>query len=98
MIGGMGPFRVVQVSDTHLSARHPPLVSNFHTAGRIIAALGPDLVVNTGDITFDGSNSEADLAFGHACHAALGIPVRASTTPARPATPGFFEERRRRCR
>src|SRR5262245_35001498 len=77
MIEGMEGLRVVQVSDTHLSERHPPLVANFYTAGRIIAALVPDLVINTGDLSFDGTACEADLAYARACHTALGVPVRA---------------------
>ncbi len=77
MIGGVDDFRVVQLSDTHLSERHPVFIPNFRAAGRMIAALGPDLVVNTGDITFDGANVEADLAFARACHAAIGVSVRA---------------------
>ncbi|HYM31780.1 MAG TPA: metallophosphoesterase [Candidatus Cybelea sp.] len=70
-------FRIVQISDTHLSRSKPWCVSNFAALERVVAARKPDLVVNTGDITFDGADEEDDLAFAQASHAALGVPVRA---------------------
>ena len=72
----MSPFRVVQVSDTHLSRERPWFVSNFEAMVRIIAAGRPDLVVNTGDVPLDGANREDDLAFARQCHAALPVPFR----------------------
>jgi 3',5'-cyclic AMP phosphodiesterase CpdA len=44
---------------------------------RIISALRPDLVVNTGDISFDGADRRDDVAFARSCHADLDVPLRA---------------------
>src|SRR5262245_43907480 len=53
------------------------LVPNFEAMVRIISVLHPNLVVNTGDISFDGAGLEDDLAFARACHAELDVPFRA---------------------
>jgi predicted MPP superfamily phosphohydrolase len=45
----MGAFRVIQISDTHLSGHRSWFVPKFHAVVRIIASLQPDLVLNTGD-------------------------------------------------
>lgn len=73
----MSSFRVIQVSDTHLSRERPWFVPNFEAVMRIVSARRPDLVVNTGDISLDGANREDDLAFARDCHAALDVGVRA---------------------
>jgi 3',5'-cyclic AMP phosphodiesterase CpdA len=44
---------------------------------RIVSARQPDLVVDTGDISFDGADLEDDLAFAWTCHAGLDVPCRA---------------------
>jgi 3',5'-cyclic AMP phosphodiesterase CpdA len=72
----MQPFRVIQISDTHLSREKPHGVPNFEAIVGIVAAARPDLVVNTGDIALDGAGSENDLAFARACHNALAVPLR----------------------
>lgn len=66
--------RIVQVSDTHLSAARQGLVDNWDICAEAIRALSPDLVINTGDASFDGADSDADLAFAHARMAALDLP------------------------
>jgi 3',5'-cyclic AMP phosphodiesterase CpdA len=71
---GVKPFRVIQISDTHLSAGQPSLVHNFEAMTRIVAERRPDLVVNSGDIALDGTNREDDLAFARRCHDALDVP------------------------
>jgi 3',5'-cyclic AMP phosphodiesterase CpdA len=73
----MSPLHVVQVSDTHLSPTRPWISANFDAITGIVSEVRPDLVVNTGDISFDGADLEGDLAFARARHAALGCPVRA---------------------
>jgi hypothetical protein len=55
----------------------PWCVSNFEAMARIIGARSPDLVVNTGDIAFNGADVEDDLAYARACHAGLDAAVRA---------------------
>jgi 3',5'-cyclic AMP phosphodiesterase CpdA len=47
-------FRITQISDTHLGRRFPGLIANFHRVSEHIDADRPDLVINTGDVSFDG--------------------------------------------
>jgi 3',5'-cyclic AMP phosphodiesterase CpdA len=50
---------------------------NFDTVVDIIAARSPDLVVNTGDIAFNGADDEDDLGYARSRHARLPVPFRA---------------------
>ena len=50
----MSEFRITQISDTHLGRRFPGLIANFHAVSEHIDASRPDLVINTGDVSFDG--------------------------------------------
>jgi 3',5'-cyclic AMP phosphodiesterase CpdA len=72
----MRPFRLIQVSDTHLGRDRSWFAPNFQAMARIISARRPDLVVNTGDISFDGADRDDDLAFARGCHAELDVPMR----------------------
>jgi 3',5'-cyclic AMP phosphodiesterase CpdA len=72
----MNVFRVIQISDTHLSREKAWFAPNFAAVTRIVSAEAPDLVVNTGDIALDGVAREDDLAFARACHDTLDVPVR----------------------
>jgi 3',5'-cyclic AMP phosphodiesterase CpdA len=67
-------FRVIHISDTHLSPDHAWFVPNFSEIVRIVSARTPDLVVNTGDIALDGAKSENDLLFARRCHELLDAP------------------------
>ena len=67
-------FRVVQISDTHLSPHAAAFLPNFDAIVRIIASRRPDLVVNTGDIALDGARREDDLVFARRCHDRLDAP------------------------
>jgi hypothetical protein len=49
-----GNMRIALIADTHLSARAPECVANWHAARRAVERLGADLTVNLGDITLDG--------------------------------------------
>jgi 3',5'-cyclic AMP phosphodiesterase CpdA len=62
------PFRVVHISDTHLSPEAAWFVPNFDAMVAIVSRHRPDLVVNTGDIALDGARREDDLAFARRCH------------------------------
>src|SRR5271156_6687454 len=75
----MPEFRLTQISDTHLARRLPTLTDNFHRLSEYIDANRPDLVVNSGDLAFDGPTSRADLEFAASLHAAL--PVACRTLP-----------------
>jgi 3',5'-cyclic AMP phosphodiesterase CpdA len=70
------PIRVVQVSDTHLSETHAYFIDNFDVFVAEMEALRPDFIVHTGDISFNGPERPADLAFAAAQLRRLPCPVR----------------------
>ena len=72
----MPEFRLIQISDTHLARRLPTLTQNFHRVSECIDARRPDLVVNSGDLAFDGPTSRDDLEFARELHAALPVACR----------------------
>jgi 3',5'-cyclic AMP phosphodiesterase CpdA len=72
----MSEFRLTQISDTHLARRLQKLTDNFHRVGEHIDATRPDLVINSGDISFDGPTSRSDLEFAKELHDALPVPCR----------------------
>jgi 3',5'-cyclic AMP phosphodiesterase CpdA len=72
----MSEFRLTQISDTHLARRLPTLTDNFHRVSEYIDARRPDLVINSGDIAFDGPTSRDDLEYARTLHDALAVPCR----------------------
>ncbi|HKS19694.1 MAG TPA: metallophosphoesterase [Bradyrhizobium sp.] len=72
----MHEFRLTQISDTHLARRLPRLTENFHRVSEHIAATRPDLVVNSGDVGWDGPTSRDDLEFAKDLHAGLPVDCR----------------------
>ena len=72
----MTEFRLIQISDPHLARRLPTLTQNFHRVSEYIDARRPDLVVNSGDLAFDGPTSRDDLEFARELHAALPVACR----------------------
>ena len=72
----MSEFRLTQISDTHLGRRFPGLIANFHRVSEHIDADRPDLVVNTGDVSFDGPTSRDDIGFAKGLHEALPVACR----------------------
>jgi 3',5'-cyclic AMP phosphodiesterase CpdA len=72
----MPEFRLTQISDTHLARRLPSLTQNFHRLGEYIDATRPDLVVNSGDLAFDGPTNRDDLEFARELHDALPVACR----------------------
>jgi 3',5'-cyclic AMP phosphodiesterase CpdA len=74
--GAMPEFRLTQISDTHLARRLTSLTDNFHRLSEHIDATRPDLVVNSGDIAFDGPTNPDDLEFARALHDALPVACR----------------------
>jgi 3',5'-cyclic AMP phosphodiesterase CpdA len=56
-------MRIALIADTHLSARSPECVANWHAARRAIARIAPDRTVHLGDITLDGQKHPEELAF-----------------------------------
>ena len=59
----MTEFRLTQISDTHLARRLTPLTDNFDRVSEYIDATRPDLVINSGDLAFDGPTNRDDLEF-----------------------------------
>ena len=72
----MPEFRLTQISDPHLARRQPKLIDNFHRVSEYIDAKRPDLVVNSGDLAFDGPAQRDDLEFARALHDALPVACR----------------------
>jgi 3',5'-cyclic AMP phosphodiesterase CpdA len=72
----MSEFRLIQISDTHLTRRLTKLTDNFHRLSEYINANRPDLVINSGDIAFDGPTSPGDLDFAKTLHDALPVACR----------------------
>jgi 3',5'-cyclic AMP phosphodiesterase CpdA len=69
--------RIVHVSDTHLSPTHAYFAMNWAAFRDEMLAAPPDLVVHGGDLCFNAPVAEADLAYGAAELASLGVPWRA---------------------
>ena len=72
----MTQFRLTQISDTHLARRIPKLTRNFEQLANYVDATRPDLVLNTGDVCFDGPSGPGDLDYARALHDALPVPCR----------------------
>ena len=94
-------FRLTQISDTHLARRLPTLTENFHRVGEYIDATRPDLVVNSGDLAFDGADQPRGIPHSPGrLHDALPVacrylpgnhdigdnPTAVATIPAHPAS------------
>ncbi len=72
----MPEFRLTQISDTHLARRFQKLTDNFDRVSEYIDAHRPDLVVNSGDLAFDGPTNRDDLEFARTLHDALPVACR----------------------
>jgi 3',5'-cyclic AMP phosphodiesterase CpdA len=72
----MNEFRLTQISDTHLTRRLAKLTENFYRVSEHIDATRPDLVINSGDLAFDGPTGRDDLEFASTLHDALPVPCR----------------------
>jgi 3',5'-cyclic AMP phosphodiesterase CpdA len=72
----MTEFHLTQISDTHLARRLPKLTHNFERVSEYIDATRPDLVVNSGDVVWDGPTGVDDLEFARKLHDALPVPCR----------------------
>jgi 3',5'-cyclic AMP phosphodiesterase CpdA len=66
-------FRVAQISDTHLSERHPGFTANFDALVEHLRAAKPDLVVHTGDVSAHGELAGDDLRFAKRKLDAMGM-------------------------
>lgn len=68
------PFRLVQVSDTHLSRERGYFNDNFAVFLEAMRADPPDLIVNSGDLSLNGADVAEDLVFAKAWHDRLPAP------------------------
>ena len=69
-------LRILQISDTHLAPSRPEYIANWHACVRVIEALAPDLVINSGDITLNGAEEPEELPHARALHDALPVAWR----------------------
>ncbi len=76
MSSSKSSFRLTQITDTHLGAQFPDFVENFHRVCQHIDDNQPDVVVNSGDVAFDGPDHPEDLDFARAQHDALPVDCR----------------------
>jgi 3',5'-cyclic AMP phosphodiesterase CpdA len=72
----MPTFRLTQITDTHLSPRYPEFTENFRRVCQHIIDHPPDLVINSGDVSFDGQTQAADLEFAKTEHGGLRVKCR----------------------
>ncbi|MEA2941375.1 MAG: hypothetical protein QOD09_1904 [Bradyrhizobium sp.] len=72
----MPDFRLTQISDPHLARNRPTLTENFHCVSEYIDTTRPDLVINSGDVSFDGPTNPDDLAFAKSLQDALPVQCR----------------------
>src|SRR6516162_9166969 len=72
----MSEFRLTQISDSHLARRFPNLTDNFNRVSEHIDTTRPDLVINSGDVAFDGPTGADDLEFARSLHDALPVACR----------------------
>jgi 3',5'-cyclic AMP phosphodiesterase CpdA len=72
----MAEFRLTQISDTHLTRNFAKLTENFQRVCEHIEGVRPDLVINTGDVSWDGPAGRADMEFARELHAALPADCR----------------------
>lgn len=64
---------VAQISDTHLSEAKPFFNTNFARLGEALHEAAVDLVINSGDISLNGADLDADLRRAHGLHEALDL-------------------------
>src|SRR5262245_21054829 len=69
-------LKIVQISDTHLSAGKAHFTNNWAPLARWIAEQRPDLVIHTGDITVDGAAVEEDMRYSAELMRRLGVRCR----------------------
>ncbi|GGH16390.1 phosphohydrolase [Alsobacter metallidurans] len=68
-------YRVLQISDTHLSPSKRHFERNWEPLREWVKAQAPDLVIHTGDITVDGADDEEDMRHCAQIMADLGAPM-----------------------
>lgn len=72
-----GLLTIVQVSDTHLSESHAWFTANWPVFLDAMRDDPPEVIVTSGDLSFNGPANPDDLAFAARCHVALPVQWRA---------------------
>jgi 3',5'-cyclic AMP phosphodiesterase CpdA len=67
-------IRIVQVSDTHVSRKRAYFVDNWDVFVDEMNRQPPDLIVHSGDVSFDGAGDEDDIAFARQQKDRLRVP------------------------
>ncbi|MET4700256.1 3',5'-cyclic AMP phosphodiesterase CpdA [Constrictibacter sp. MBR-5] len=70
----MPAFTIVQVSDTHLSRTHAYFQDNWEIFLEEMARLNPDLVLHSGDVSFNGPDAPDDIVFAREQIERLRVP------------------------
>ncbi|HEY1259122.1 MAG TPA: metallophosphoesterase [Stellaceae bacterium] len=70
-------MRIIQITDTHLSANKAHFAGNWPPLARWIESEQPDLVIHSGDVTVDGAGLDDDMAHAARLLGDLPVPVRA---------------------
>ncbi len=68
-------MRIIQISDTHLSAQHQHFARNTDIIAASVARSTADLIVHTGDLSMDGARQLRDLKFSRAWNDRLPAEV-----------------------
>ena len=68
------PLRLAQVSDTHLSQTHAWFNRNYDVFAALMQASPPDLIIHSGDASFNATQAPGDLAFARVCLDRLPSP------------------------
>jgi 3',5'-cyclic AMP phosphodiesterase CpdA len=68
------PIRIVQVSDTHVSRKRAYFVDNWDLFVEEMRLQPPELIVHSGDVSFDGAGDEDDIAFARQEKGRLSVP------------------------
>jgi 3',5'-cyclic AMP phosphodiesterase CpdA len=68
-------MRIIQISDSHLSAAHRFFAANNEAVRAWLAAEQPDLIIHTGDLAMDGAADPADLALAATWNSGFAAPV-----------------------
>jgi 3',5'-cyclic AMP phosphodiesterase CpdA len=67
-------IRIVQVSDTHVSRKRAYFVDNWNVFVDEMRCAPPNLIVHSGDVSFDGAADEDDLEFSRSEKDRLPVP------------------------
>lgn len=68
-------MKIIQITDTHFSPDKPHFNGNWAPLLTWIEETGADLIVQTGDLTVDGADKDADITFSMDLMRQLSIPM-----------------------